>query len=423
MKQGNALVNFVMIAMAVALACYLGIYAWDSFNDPFSTTFAYEYTSKEVAQAEGYLVREEQVFQAQSGIVDVIRSEGEKVGVGQRVARVHANSQALAIQEEMDQLEAEISVLEYALGQSDTSASSAQLDETILQTLVELRFAASVSDYDDLEEQVLDVKSQVLKRDYTYGDGLDLEQLDSRRQELVARYKSLQSQISGSTSTVWARKAGFFSAFVDGYETVLTPGTVFSITPAQMDELESQRADHGSTPGKLVTSDKWYFLTALPQEQAQRLRAGQTVTVGFSGEFDQDISMLVEQVTPGDEGDERCAVVFSCERYLSQTLLLRRQSAELVFDQSSGLRVPKTSLRMVTKTVTDKETQQQYEENVLGVYAVVGGQAEFKSVEIMGEGADYYVVKPTASGNRALRAGDEIIVRATELYDGKLLEY
>jgi len=423
MKQGNALINFVMIALAVALACYLGLYAWDSFNDPFSTTFAYEYTSKEVAQAEGYLVREEQVFQAQSGIIDVIRSEGEKVGVGQRVARIHANSQALAIQEEMDQLEAEISVLEYALGQSDTSSSSAQLDETILQTLVELRFAAAVNDYDDLEEQVLDVKSQVLKRDYTYGDGLNLEQLDSRRQELVAQYKALQSQISGSTSTVWARKSGVFSAFVDGFETVLTPETVRTITPAQLDELESQRADHGSTPGKLVTSDKWYFLTSLSQEQAQRLHVGQSVTVGFSGEFDQDISMLVEQVTQGDEGDERCAVVLSSERYLSQTLLLRRQSAELVFDQSSGLRVPKTSLRMVTKTVTDQETQQEREENVLGVYAVVGGQAEFKVVEIMGEGSDYYVVKPAAAGNRALRAGDEIIVRATELYDGKLLEY
>ena len=422
MKQGNALVNFVMVALAVALACYLGFYAWDSFNDPFSTTFAYEYSSKEVAQAEGFLVREEYVFQAQSGIVDVIRGEGEKVGVGQRVARVHADSRALAIQEEMDQLEAEISVLEYALGQSDTSASSAQLDQTILQTLVQLRFASAVNDYADLEEQVLNVKSQVLKRDYTYGDGLDMEKLDSRRRELVAQYKGLQSQSAGSTSTVWSGRSGLFSAFVDGYETILTPKTVFSITPDQLDELDSQRVDHGSTPGKLVTADKWYFLTVLPSRQAERLRAGQTMTVGFSGEFEQDIEMLVERVGQ-EEGEDRCVVVLSSERYLSQTLLLRRQSAELIFDQANGLRVPKTSLRMITKTVTDKETQQEREDNVLGVYAVVGGQAEFRAVEIMGEGAEYYVVKPAAAGNRALRAGDEIIVRATDLYDGKLLNY
>ena len=59
----------------------------------------------------------------------------------------------------------------------------------------------------------------------------------------------------------------------------------------------------------------------------------------------------------------------------------------------------------------------------LGLYAVVNGQAEFKRVEILDEGADYYVVAPTTQDSRALRAGDEIIVRATDLYDGKLLNY
>jgi hypothetical protein len=53
----------------------------------------------------------------------------------------------------------------------------------------------------------------------------------------------------------------------------------------------------------------------------------------------------------------------------------------------------------------------------------VGGQAEFKQVKIQGEGSDYYVVTPATEGSRALRAGDEIIVRATDLYDGKLLTY
>lgn len=420
MKQGNALVNFVMILLAVALACYMGIYAFNSFNDPYTTSFAYDYTSKEVAQAEGFLVREEKVFAPQDGIVDVIRNEGEKVGVGQRVARVHKDGQARAMQEEMDRLEGEISVLEYALGQGDTEASSAQLDQTILNTLVQLRFAAGMNDYSDLEDQILDVKSQVLKRDYTYGDGLDLEQLESRRQELVSQYKRLQNKSSGGTSTVWSGGSGLFSGRVDGYETVLTPQNVFDLTPSQLDGLKPEQTGAGTVPGKLVTSNKWYFVTALEEEQTQRLRKGGAVTVSFSGEFNQDISMVVEQI--GDAQSGRCAVVLSCERYLSDTLLLRVQSAEVVFAQASGLRVPKTSLRMVTQTVKDDKGEPQ-EQQILGVYAVVGGQAEFKTVEITGEGADFYVVKPAATGNRALRAGDEIVVRATELYDGKLLEY
>ena len=49
MKQGNALVNFVMIVMAIALACYMGIYVWNSFSDPFTTTYAHAQELAELA--------------------------------------------------------------------------------------------------------------------------------------------------------------------------------------------------------------------------------------------------------------------------------------------------------------------------------------------------------------------------------------
>ena len=50
--------------------------------------------------------------------------------------------------------------------------SAARLDEDILQSVVQLRASTALGDYSELEEQVLEVKSSVLKRGYTYGDGL-----------------------------------------------------------------------------------------------------------------------------------------------------------------------------------------------------------------------------------------------------------
>ena len=421
MKQGNALVNFVMIGLAVALACYLGIYAWDSFNDPFTTTYAYEYVSSETVEAQGFLARSERVFAAQNGIVDVTRGEGEKVGKGQTVALVHRDSKAVEVQAEMDQLALEISLLDYALGQGDGEASAARLDETVLQSMVELRGAAAVNDYSQLEEQIQAVKSQVLKRDYTYGQGLEMSQLQQQRQALIDQHKALRAQAVGATSQIKAPDAGTFSALVDGYESLLTAETIFSLTPSQLDALEDQRAADGGAPGKLITSNVWYFVTALSEQEAQRLRAGNRVTVSFSGDFTRDVEMTVEQVGEAENG--RCTLVLSSDRYLQETLLLRIQSAEIIFESHSGLRVPKTCLRMITRTTTDKETGESVEENILGLYAVVSGQAEFKRVEISGEGSDYYVVVPATEGSRALRAGDEVIVRATDLYDGKLLEH
>ena len=45
------------------------------------------------------------------------------------------------------------------------------------------------------------------------------------------------------------------------------------------------------------------------------------------------------------------------------------------------------------------------------------------SVELVTEGSDYYVVRAADNSSRALRAGDEVIVQATGLYDGQLLEF
>ena len=421
MKQGNTLVNFVMIALAVALALYMGIYVYRGFSDPFTTTYAYEYVSNDAVEAEGILVRQERVFQEQVGIVDVTRGEGEKVGKGQTVALVHKDSKAVETQAELDQLELEISLLDFALGQGDASISTAHLDESILQSIVGLRAAAAVSDYSDLEDQVRALKSQVLKREYTYDENLDIGQLQQQRSELVNQYKDLKSQVSGATSRITAPEPGTFSALVDGYEGLLTPETIRTITPGQLEELRKRKMDASAAPGKLVTSEKWYFAATLSAENAQRLSVGKTVLVGFSGDFSQDISMLVELVSEPEDG--RCVVVLSSDSYLRETLLLRQQSVEIIYKRSTGLRVPKTCLRMITKTTTDKETGETVKEEILGLYALVGGQAEFKKVKIHGEGSDYYVVTPDSEDSRALRAGDEIIVRATDLYDGKLLTY
>lgn len=65
MKQGKPVITVVMVALAVALAIYFGFHVFDTFNDPFSTTMVYTYTVNDSVEAEGLLVREEQVLPAQ----------------------------------------------------------------------------------------------------------------------------------------------------------------------------------------------------------------------------------------------------------------------------------------------------------------------------------------------------------------------
>lgn len=421
MKQGKSFTTFVIIALAVVLAVYLGFYALRAFQDPYGTTLVYLYTVNDSVEADGLIVRREQVLPAQSGIVEITRAEGERVGVGQEVALVYQNSQAQSNQEQLDALELEIDLLEYAISQSGGVDSAARLDEDILQALVDLRAACALGDYADLEEQVLEIKSDVLKRGYTYGDGLTSADLSAQLQDLRNQRSALQQQSAFTTGRVTAPQSGTFSNLVDGYESLLTPESVFQLTPSSLAELIDNPPAADSALGKLITSSRWYFAASLPGEAADRLSQGGVATLRFTGEFSRDVAVTVEQIGPAEGG--QTLVVFSSDRYLSQITLLRHQTAELIFESWSGLRIPTAALRLLQEEQTDEETGQVTQTTRLGVYALVAGRVTFKEVEVLTEGEDYYVVRPVGTGRDALRAGEEIITRGLDLQDGQLLEF
>ena len=82
-----------------------------------------------------------------------------------------------------------------------------------------------------------------------------------------------------------------------------------------------------------------------------------------------------------------------------------------------GLRIPKNALRVDA-------------DGSSGVYCLVGLRAYRKPVEVLWQGEDYCLVRPvgietTSESLRqlyTLRAGDEAIVSANDLYDGKVVE-
>lgn len=420
MKQGKFITTLVMVVIALALCVYFGFYAFNTFNEPYTTTHTYAYTHSESVQANGVLIRSEQVLDAQGGIVELQCAEGEKLAVNQTVAYVYQDAQAQRDSAAIERLEEEIAVLESVLTAGVGVEGAAKLDENILQSVVALRASAAQQDFSELDGQVREVKTGVIQRGLTYGQGVTAEELKGRLRQLRTDYNSQSSQSAGSYSRVRARASGVFSALVDGLES-LTPELAMELTPSALEDILRSGAGHEPAVGKLITENRWYFAANLPASVAEDMRRGSTALLRFSGDFDQDVTMRVERVSEA-EGEQVC-VVFSTDRYLGQTTLLRFQSAELIFNSYSGLRIPKQALHMEKYTVTDEQTGQSEEKQMLGVYVLMGGKAEFKQVKVVTESQDYYVVVGTnAAAADALRSGDEIIVRAVGLYDGKLMD-
>ena len=81
--------------------------------------------------------------------------------------------------------------LQYAQEAALGSEAALRLDAQIMQRIFSTRSALTAGRLDQVEEQTADLKSLVLRRDYTYSDTTDL---DARIQEVQTQLKTLRAQ-------------------------------------------------------------------------------------------------------------------------------------------------------------------------------------------------------------------------------------
>lgn len=422
MKNNSLGAKLLMAAVTLALLFYFGLQAVNYFSDPLSTTLAYQYRVEETASLSGYVVRQEQVLSDNSGgLLQLQREEGERVAVGGTIARVYTDQASLDRQEEMELLNARMEQLRYIQEAEDGVEVAQKLDQQIRRNVLDYRAALAANRLNDAEKRGAELRAQVLKREYTISD---TEDVDARLQELQAQLKSLKSQAEGSVKRVTAPVSGLYSSAVDGYEAVLTPQTLTDLMPS---DLTALRADSTvqSDVGKLVLGKEWYYVAAVPAETAEQLeklqQRGGTMTLRFAKGVERDLPVSISSVSEAENG--RCVVIFQGDTYLAQLTLLRQQSAQVIYDAVEGIRVPKEALRILT-TTREQEDGTVQETTSMGVYAIVGLEARFKPVEILYTGENYVLVASAAASDREtlrLRPGDEVIITANDLSDGKVV--
>lgn len=418
MKNSSFGTKCLLLAVTLGVLAYFGIQGLQYLGDPLTTTLAYNYQVEEGMDLSGYVVRREQVLADEtSGLLRLQRSEGEKVGAGGTVALVYADQASLDRQREIDELSGRIEQLQFAQEASLGSEVSLKLDAQIMRSLLDYRAELAAGRLDNAEEHETELKSLVLKRDYTYSD---TEDLSGQIAELQSLLKELKAQAASSVRAVKAPVSGVYSAVVDGYETVLTPGLLADMTPSQLNAVQADETLTSQT-GKLILGDSWYYAVTMSADQAKALRdSGGTMTLRFAKGVEQDQTVTLYAVGPEEQG--RVVVTFRGEYNMAQVTLLRRQSAQLIWRTVAGIRVPNEALR-AANTKVDQEGNRTTVES-LGVYCVVGMEARFKPVEVLYSGDGFVLVRSTAASDQEslrLRPGDEIIISAKDLYDGKVV--
>lgn len=418
-KSGGLELRIFMALVFLGVLVYFVVQALNYVQDPLATTLAYPYQVEVALDLSGYVVREEQVLSDDlSGLLRIQRTEGERVSAGGVVAAVYDDQASLERQLEADALAERLEQLQYA--QSLTKGTVTKLDEQITRRILDYRRCVTGDRLGEAEEAASELQALVIKRDYSEAG----EDLPLRIQELETQLESLRAQASGAIRRITAPTAGLYSAETDGFESVLTPESLKEMTPSRLASLRPE-TEAVSRVGKLVLGDGWYYAAVMTAEDLSMLELHLTEKRGslvlrFAKGVDRDLPVTLAFTGPA-EGNQAVAVFYG-NTYLRELTLLRQQRAQIIYDTAEGIRIPKAALR-AEKTSVDGEGNETVQSRP-GVYCVVGRESRFKPVEVVYSGDNYVLVQsPSGTEDKLLvRGGEEVIVSAKGLYDGKILQ-
>ncbi|MCI5992744.1 MAG: hypothetical protein MRZ24_01770 [Clostridiales bacterium] len=402
MKQGRHYTNLILWILLAAIVVYFGYSVISSLYEPLTTVTAVEYEAGAGYYTTGFVVRDEAVIQSGYGITVLSAAEGEHVSSGASIATGYLTDGAQQRQSRIAELRSQLEQLSFAYQYSANAADQAALDGEIKTSLAAMSRYIGRRDMNSAADLSPELKGLVLRRssDDTDPDALQL-QIDALQQEL----DSLLSQAENDTKAVRVSAAGYFSGVVDGYETVLTPDKLDTLSVPDYQSLQPAAVADGAI-GKLIHGDTWYYVTAVPADEARDVKAGDSVQVTFARDFYEKIDMRVERVGASEAGLRM--LVLSCSRYMQNVTLLREQSADVIFASYPGLRVPKDAVRV------DENGQP-------GVYVLESAVARWKPITILHDNGESYVVELDKTKTTNLWPGDEVIVNAKNLYDGKVV--
>ena len=386
MKRSDLYIRVTTVVLFLAVASYIGVYIYKATINTYVTTPAINYSIEETISADGYIVRTEAALTDVGVAILPIVGEGEKVASGQAIAVEYMNREALETASDIRALKMKVAQLESSDGGADESAG--------IESVMELSVAVQSGDLSNLEELILKVETNVFT-----SSASSVSELPT----LLARLEALESRIKG-VRTIYAPVSGTFSQVLDGFEHI-DPSALSDAPPTKLGELFSSPISLNGI-GKLVTEFRWFFAAVLDSEDAAHLSAGQYILVRFSGAYNEALDMMVEGL--GRREDGKCVVRLSSDRSIHQVVSLRYLRADIVTGVVSGIRVPKEAIHLDDDAVTF-------------IYLQTGARAERVNVEILHEVGDAYLVRDGMETGSPLRAGSTIIVKANDLYDGKIV--
>lgn len=401
------------IGIAVVCLCvfsYAVFHVASLFSEEIGTIVVGPTTERKTTKLSGYIFRDAELVYPENynGAVDYLVENGEKVSAKSELATVYSEGSSADIKGLLAVIDEQLALLR---GTTD--------DVPPVSRLTSLRKSASDAYYSIMKQlssgSDFTIDANKKKLLVSLNSIAAITDEDFKIKDTLAELESIRAEMlsaGGDSEEISTERSGYFYTTVDGYEDTFSGIAAEKLTRNELLELfEDPLPDPSSTEsiGKMSYNSTWYFAAKIGADEAKTFSEGQKYVVEFTSGGHFEIDMTVYR-TLVDEGEENAVIVFRSD-VLPENFNFRRQTANVITSTVSGIYVPKSAVH-----------RENFERVV---YILKGSVVRLRHIDVVYEGADYYIVREDAGAEDDdriyLKSNEQLVVRGSNLFDGRIL--
>ncbi len=410
-KLGVAWQRMLALVIVIAVIVYTVYHVTSLFGEDISTIATGLSTETRFVDGKGYIFRDEQVLYSDNGgVADYLKSDGDKVSVGEQLANVYAEGDATA-KKSIKYYDNRIALLEQSTGAELTVADLPEVNDAMTESyyalckLLSSRETGGITKAADALLVQMNNHSLLTDENSVVDD--TLATMTSRRDALIS--------LGGKAISEQAPDSGYFYSYVDGFEEYFSMSVADNLTADGFYKIAldaptfSNNRDKGAY-GKLAASSEWQFVMRVGELATMYFKEGNKYTLHFAENGNTSIPMtLAREIEDTEYGGK--ILFFEANRLPDGFVFDRCQSASIEVSSFAGIYVPRSALHREGGTAY--------------VYVLKGSVVRLRRIDVIYEGSDYIlsaVDVKTQSGTPYLDINEILITNGDNLFEGRILD-
>ncbi len=410
-KLSIAWQRVIALVLIAAVLVYTVYHITSLFGKDITTIATGLSTESRFVDGKGYIFRNEQLLLSENGgVADYLRSDGDKVSVGEELATVYSVGDSSA-KKSIKYYDGKIALLEQSVNANATLADLPEINAQISDSYYALCKMLSSGDTGGISQEADDMLIAMNK----YSILTNQNSVVPETLELLSAQRQAILNAGGDSVTEIAPDSGYFYSYADGMEDSFSLSDANSLTLDGFYDIAVGTSyysgrDLGRVYGKLSESSEWQFVMRVGELAAAYFEEGNAYSLDFAENGNTTIPMTLTR-TIDDTKYGGKILFFTTNRLPEGFAFDRCQSVSIQINSFAGIYVPKTAVH--------RTGGQEY------VYVLKGSVVKLRRIDIIYEGSDYYlssVDEKSGSGTPYLEINEILITRGDNLFDGRILD-